>query len=48
MVPFLMVCPEYEPLRYEFFPYNMLLYVSFDAFNDFMKTEDEYKIRCLA
>ena len=31
---------QYEPLKYELFPYDMLLYVSFDNFYDFMKTED--------
>lgn len=42
-----MVCPEYEPLRYKLFPYDMP-FVSLDKLYEFMKTDDEDKIRCLA
>ena len=40
---FMMVCPEYEPLRYELFPYETLSNISLNSFYNFMKTEDENK-----
>ena len=42
---FMMVCPEYEPLRYELFPYDAYLNISLNTFYNLMKTVDETKIR---
>ena len=41
----MMVSPEYEPLRYELFPYEAYLNASLNTFFNFMKTVDEIKIR---
>ena len=45
---FMMVCPEYELLRYKLFPYETLSNISLNSFYNFMKTEDENKIRKLS
>ena len=45
---FMMVCPEYKSLRYELFPHETLSNISLNSFfYNFMKTEDENKIRNL-
>ena len=41
----MMVCPEYEPLRCELFPYEAYSNMSLNSFYNLMKTEDENKIR---
>ena len=41
----MMVCPEFEPLRYEWFPYEAYSNMSLNSFYNLMKTEDENKIR---
>ena len=41
----MMVCPEYRPLKYDFFPYEAYSKMSLNSFYNLMKTEDENKIR---
>ena len=45
---FLMVCPEYEDLRYNFFPENMLTNVNLNKFYSFMTSKNEHVITSLA
>ena len=44
---FIMVCPEYEPWRYELFPYETISNIALNSFYNFMKTDDN-KIRNLS
>ena len=37
----MMVCPEYEHLRYELFPYEAFSNLSLNSFYKLMKTKDE-------
>ena len=41
----MMVCPEYEHLRYELFPYEAFSNLSLNTFYKLMKTKDEIIIR---
>ena len=43
-----MVCPEYEQLRYEYFPQYMLTNVSVIKFYNFLSDVDEQTIRALS
>ena len=45
---FVMVCPDYEQLRYEYFPQYMLTNVSFINFYNFLSDIDEQTIRALS
>ena len=37
---FLMVCPQYEDIRYKYFPENMLLHVNLDKFYSFINSKN--------
>ena len=45
---FLMVCPQYEDIRYIYFPENMLNYVTIDKFYSFISSRNEQMITSLA
>ena len=45
---FLMVCPQYEDIRYIYFPENMLNYVTIDKFYNFISSRNEQMITSLA
>ena len=45
---FMIVCPEYEPSRYDLFPDEKLWNISLNLFYSFVKTEDANKIRKLS
>ena len=45
---FVMVCPEYEQLRYEYFPQYMLTNISLIKFYNFLSDVDEQTIRTLS
>lgn len=45
---FLMVCPEYEDIRYNFFPENMMENVSLNKFYSFISSKNALVIVSLA
>ena len=45
---FLMVCPQYEDLRYKFFPENMITNVSLNKFYQFLTSKKKLIITSLA
>ena len=45
---FLMVCPQYEEIRYKFFPERMMVHVSLNMFYNFVSTTYVSVITALA
>lgn len=44
---FLMICPEYDLIRYEFFPENMLVNICLDKFYKFVSSKNEETVTSL-